>query len=58
MSIKNIFNTQISSIKEIVLFYYLQGICRIKKNLFKENLNIIIMPFIIPFNVLKKMLRP
>ncbi len=36
MSIKNIFNTQISmNTKEIVLYYYLQGICRIFKNQFK-----------------------
>ncbi len=36
MSIKNIFNTQISTnIKERVLFDYLQGICRILKNQFK-----------------------
>ncbi len=36
MSIKNFFNTQISTnIKEGILFHYLQGICRIKKNQFK-----------------------
>ncbi len=34
MSIKNIFNSQISTIiKERVLFYYLQGFCTIKKNI-------------------------
>ncbi len=36
MSIKNIFDTQISTnMKEGILFHYLQGICRIFKNKFK-----------------------
>ncbi len=36
MSIKNIFNTQIStSMKEGILFHYLQGLCRIFLNKFK-----------------------
>ncbi len=54
MSIKNIFNTQIwMIIRERVLFDYLQGNCRIKKNLFKAIRKIIITNFIIPFNVFK-----